>query len=150
MRGMRRPSEDRLQAMAITITGLSVAFALVSLVIGPDAYPLPGVAQDPANGPWTLLWGLCFGVAGLMVALERPRNPIGWILLLSALFGSLSEVLGIYGTRALADPNVSWPFGLLAVWAAGFLWFPALLMPFWSFPRSTRTADPSAPVGGGP
>jgi hypothetical protein len=54
--------------MAITLAGLSVAFALVSLVIGPDAYPLPGVTKDPANGPWILLWGLSFGVAGLMVA----------------------------------------------------------------------------------
>jgi signal transduction histidine kinase len=132
---MRRLSEDRLRAMAITLAGLSVAFALVSLVIGPDAYPLPGVTKDPASGPWALVWGLCFGVAGLMVALERPRNPIGWILLLSALLGSLSEVLGIYGTRALADPSVSWPFGLLAVWAAGFLWFPALLMPFVLLPQ---------------
>lgn len=142
---MRRPSEDRLRAMAITLAGLSVAFALVSLVIGPDAYPLPGVTRDPANGPWALLWGLCFGVAGLMVALERPRNPIGWILLLSALFGSLSEVLGIYGTRALADPSVSWPLGLVAVWAAGFLWFPALVMPFVVLPQVYPDGRPVGP-----
>jgi hypothetical protein len=51
---MRSPSEDRLRAMAITLAGLSVAFALLSLVIGPDAYPLPGVTKDPANGPWAL------------------------------------------------------------------------------------------------
>jgi hypothetical protein len=51
---MRRLSEDRLRAMAVTITGLSVAFSLVSLVIGPDAYPLPGVTKDPANGLWAL------------------------------------------------------------------------------------------------
>jgi signal transduction histidine kinase len=145
MGGMRGSSEDRLRAMAITITGLSVAFSLVCLVIGPDAYPLPGVTNDPANGPWTLLWSLCFGVAGLMVTLERPRNPIGWILLLSALFGSLSDVLGIYGTRALADPTVSWPFGLLAVWAAGFLWFPALLMPLGVLPQVYPDGRPIGP-----
>ncbi len=142
---MRRPSEDWLPAMAITIAGLSVAFALVSLVIGPDAYPLAGVPKDPANGPWTLLWGVSFGVAGLMVALERPKNPIGWILLLSALFGSLSEVLGIYGTRALADPSVSWPFGLLAVWTAGFLWFPSLLLPFAVLPQVYPDGKPVGP-----
>ena len=145
MRGMRNQSEDRLRALAVTLAGLSVAFALVSLLIGPDAYPLPGVTKDPTNGPWILLWGLCFGVAGLMVALERPRNPIGWILLLSGLFGSLSEVLGIYGTRALADPNVSWPFGLLAVWAAGFLWFPSLLLPFTVLPQVYPDGHPVGP-----
>ena len=120
-------------------------FALVSLVIGPDAYPLPGVTKDPSNGLWVLLWGICFGVAGLMVALERPRNPIGWILLLSALFGSLSEVLGIYGTRALADPSVSWPLGLLAVWTAGFLWFPSLLLPFVVLPQVYPDGKPVGP-----
>lgn len=145
MRGMRGAGEGQVRAVAIAVTGLSVAFALVSLVIGPDAYPLPGVPKDPANGPWTLVWALCFGVAGLMVALERPRNPIGWILLLSALFGSLSEVLGIYGTRALADPGVSWPFGLLAVWMAGFLWFPSLLMPFAVLPQVYPDGRPVGP-----
>ena len=131
------PADDRpLRRIAVALTGASITFALISLLIGPDAYPLPDVPSDPAkSGVWTLVLGLCFGVSGLLVTSERPRNPIGWILIASAVLGSLSEMLGIYGTRALADATVTWPLGLLAIWVSGWTWFPALTLPFTVLPQ---------------
>lgn len=128
--------DPALRWIAVVLVGTSITFALIALLIGPGAHPLPDVPNDPAeNGAWTLVLGLCFGVSGLLVTSERPRNPIGWILITGGLLGSMSEVLGIYGTRALADPTVEWPFGLLAIWAAGWLWFPALTLPFAVLPQ---------------
>lgn len=143
--GQQGPSDDWLRSAATVVTGLAVSLSLVSLAMRPDAYPLPGVTRAPGLGAWTLVFALCYGVAGLLVARERPRNPIGWILLISALLGSLSEVLGVYGTRALADLNVSWPFGLVAIWAAGFLWFPSLLLPFTVLPQVYPDGQPVGP-----
>lgn len=128
--------DTALRRVAVLLTGAVIVFALISLRIGPGAYPLPGVVSDPAeNGAWTLVIGLCFGVSGLLVTAERPRNPIGWILIISAFLGSLSEVLGIYGTRALADPTVDWPLGLICIWAAGWLWLPGFTLPFAVLPQ---------------
>lgn len=142
-----RPSGTTLQVLAVTLTGATIAIALTSLLLGPGSYPLPNVVEDPAAfGPWTLVLGLAYGVSGLLVATERPRSPIGWILLASALLGALSEMLGIYGVRALADPSVSWPFGLLSIWAAGWLWFPSLTLPFVVLPQVYPDGRPVGPL----
>jgi hypothetical protein len=63
---------------AWTLVGLTVllAVALVPLSLAARQNPLT------TGGPNVVI-GLSFGVVGLVVAWHRPRNPIGWLILIS-------------------------------------------------------------------
>lgn len=70
-----------------------------------------------------------WALTGATLVTLRPRNPIGWLLLLSAGLQSLSAwglAFGSYGV-GVADPQ--WP---AADWAALFtsmIWLPSLVLP---------------------
>jgi signal transduction histidine kinase len=120
---------------ASVITGAAIIAVLIGYQISDGAYPLPGVSNDPTTTISTVMWVVAYSVTGLLIIQEQPRQPIGWILLLAGLFGGISESLGVYGTRAVADANVDWPFGLAALAIAGCLWFPSLVLPFAVLPQ---------------
>ena len=75
---------------------------------------------------------------GALIAVRRPRNPIGWILLASALLGLITATAGAYARFAVALPSGVLPLAeWLALWAS--VWgragtalplFPILLFPF--------------------
>jgi signal transduction histidine kinase len=68
------------------------------------------------------------GTGALLVHL-RPRNAIGWLLVITGLLGALSATAvayGSYGTR-LADP--AWPLADVVTQVGSMAWCPALLVP---------------------
>ncbi len=54
------------------------------------------------------------GAIGLLLALQRPRNPIGWLLLLNSALLSFSGVAGAYALVALLAHPGSLPGGRMA------------------------------------
>lgn len=69
------------------------------------------------------LTAVSFAVAGAAVAWARPRNAIGWLLLLIGLCEGLADLATVVAT----DPRLS--DGALrtgAAWLASWVWFPAL------------------------
>jgi hypothetical protein len=66
-------------ATAWTLAGLTVllAVALVPLSLAARQNPL-------ATGGVNVVLAVAFAVVGLVVALHRPRNPIGWLMLVLA------------------------------------------------------------------
>jgi hypothetical protein len=73
---------------------------------------------------------LLFPAAGALIAARRPRNPVGWLLLMGGLVAELGELSGPYGFRALvADPG-SLPGGGFASWFFQTAW----IVPVCAFP----------------
>jgi MFS family permease len=44
--------------------------------------------------------GLVFGLVGLAIALKRPDNPIGWILLAAGIFAAIDQTASLYAEAA--------------------------------------------------
>jgi hypothetical protein len=75
---------------------------------------------------FNLVIPLAFAVPGAVLVGYRPTNPIGWILATMGLAGGLSEFLAEYGRYAIHTNPGSMPGGVLALWLAAFVWFPAV------------------------
>jgi signal transduction histidine kinase len=70
----------------------------------------------------------CAAIGTLLVHL-RPRNAIGWLLVLAGLlqaFSAGSNAYGGYGTQ-VADPT--WPLASIVAQAGSMVWIPSLVLP---------------------
>jgi len=102
--------------------------ALLALVVA--AVPLAGLARQSLNasGGSVPVWVTApFGVVGLVVAWRRPANPLGWIMLGGALFGTLSEDASFYTVADYRLRHGGLPLGWLALLAQPG-WAPAVMM----------------------
>ncbi len=70
-----------------------------------------------------------FAAAGAALVHLRPRNVIGWLLLVVGLLHAVSNSASAYGARALTDPDRLLPFGLFATWLGSCAAVPAFLLP---------------------
>ena len=93
-----------------------VAFATIPAILLLDAGAGEYKASSVANiaGPVAILTSVC---VGLVIALKRPSNPIGWLLLGNGLiFGLLGGLPGAYAGYALEHPGTLPGGRLAAVW----------------------------------
>jgi hypothetical protein len=115
--------------LAWSLAGLSVVmfvariplFVLVSSVHIPSSWE-----ADPSIGD--LLSGLpflVFPLVGALVAARRPRNPIGWILLVEGLLWMVSDLMDDYSLYGVASPG-SVPFAVGVAWVNNWLWVPGV------------------------
>jgi hypothetical protein len=110
---------------------LAWSLFLPAVVLAPAAIVLGAVGQSrlglPAGRESELLVELAaavaavtFGVVGLLIARERPRNAIGWIFLGCAL--TLAVMAAAYGYADLSlYGGRGWAGGVWAGWLAGWL-----------------------------
>ena len=98
------------------------AVGLVELVaVTSGAWAAAGAAAADIVASYTLTntaFGIGFGGCGLVIAVHRPRNRIGWLFLggaLAHLTTAASAVWGLYGVAA------GWPLPLLRLLATVFL-----------------------------
>jgi len=78
---------------------------------------------------------ITIGAAGLVVARAQPRNPVGWLLLASALGLALSYAGGSYAVLIYRQGHRALPFGPVAVllnllWAPGIVTFGLIVLLF--------------------
>ncbi len=117
-----------LLAAALALAALSFIFLLLSLGAAvPDFWGFRG-----ANA----LVGVVCAWMGYVIAMRRPRNPIGWCLLAVGLAASLDNAaleyatLGLYGTSIVAGAAIgAWVHDWIWVWylvgiTVVFLYFP--------------------------
>ncbi|TQN38073.1 histidine kinase/DNA gyrase B/HSP90-like ATPase [Blastococcus colisei] len=88
-------------------------------------------ARLPESGAGVLsdAIGPVYAATGALLVHLRPRNSIGWLLVLTGLLGALSSTAvayGGYGTR-VADP--AWPLAAVIAQAGSMAWLPAALLP---------------------
>ena len=66
---------------------------------------------------------LVFPLVGALIAARRPRNPIGWLLLVASFFWMLSGTLKYYAVYGVASPgSVPFPLGVAGI--NSWLWVP--------------------------
>jgi signal transduction histidine kinase len=93
----------------------------------------PGIVAEGPD-PWLGLIVAAFALSGGALIHLRPRNWIGWILVLSGLLQVTNVSANAYATRALTDPDQSLPLGLASAWLASWTWMPSLLLPMLVLP----------------
>ncbi|MFW3172441.1 ATP-binding protein [Geodermatophilus sp. CPCC 206100] len=108
--------------VAAAATAACVAAAVLALVV----HSTVSVAHVD---PWPGLVAVAQCGTGAVLVHLRPRNPIGWLLVLSGLLQGGSVGLGAYGGYGVDVAEPAWP---LATWAAllgSMLWLPSMLIP---------------------
>jgi signal transduction histidine kinase len=123
-----RRTDSALRLSAYVVAAVVVLLESLTPAVGSGLAGLPGVLERPYE-PLELIGGVVWCVAGLLVITSRPRNPIGWLLLVVPMLGSIQNVTGSYGTRAFARPGDGLPLGPLALSIGSSLWVAALFIP---------------------
>jgi hypothetical protein len=113
----------------------AIALAAVTVVLFAAAVPLAKRAKLSSGvGTGYVLVLIGFLVVGLILVRERPRNPIGWVMLAAALFGGLTSDAGAYAVAAYRLHN-NLPLAQVAVflqpaWAPSIVLFAIAIMLF--------------------
>jgi hypothetical protein len=135
-RGAQGISHRTSAWLAWSLATLCVGLFLSSVVV----FVLARSAQDLPSSLATrltlidLLVGvpvLVFPIVGLLIASNRPRNPIGWIFLASGILFVLYGLINYLSMYGLAKPgSVPFPVGLAAL--TQWLWVPTVgLLPIY-------------------
>lgn len=129
-----RSSEERgdrlLRIGGWTLAGLTLAlFASIPLSQSGGVLERPGVDGRSDGAALWMGWLVgAFAFSGGALIQLRPRNWIGWLLVVSGLLQTSNLAFDAYSARALTDPDGSLPLGLTAAWLASMTWIPSLLL----------------------
>lgn len=99
--------------LCVLIAGAGVYLRVIDGTGGAMSYPdLCAALLAP--------WG------GALILTRQPRNPVGWIFVLSGIFSALVIFSSQYAIRAgRIDPD-SLPLGAWMAWLAGWTWVPSV------------------------
>ncbi len=127
----------RTTAVAVALTGIALAGATATLVLAilNRAYLTNPDAADPA----AIVVPIGAGILGMLVALRRPHNAVGWLLLVIAVTSSLQGVEDQYARFGLLThpgslPGVAWAewlgnFAAIPIFPAGAVMWLLVLLP---------------------
>ncbi|MGI8910783.1 MAG: hypothetical protein ACR2JR_09575 [Rubrobacteraceae bacterium] len=111
---------------------LACVFSIFALVF----VELNGDEIGTADATGSVVLAVSFSAAGAVIAVRRPGNPIGWILLVGGFFNSLNAFSWEYARYALLTDAGQWPVGPFFAWlstwafAIGFSAQPLTLLLF--------------------
>jgi signal transduction histidine kinase len=121
----------------LTVRWVAGCAAVASVALGAGALALVYVDRHrvPAgltgwdfSGVFGGVANLAVPVVGFVLASRRPRNRVGWLLLVAGLALGLGGFLSVYGLHALvADPG-SLPAGRAAAWLSNWIWVISVAM----------------------
>jgi hypothetical protein len=155
-----RPSRAGAPVLALAVCALTVAVALASLVLaiadpnasGPAHVSAAGPSpQDEAEGgyvPYAAISALVFStfaLVGAIVAIRRPRNPVGWFFGAGALLwslGVLSSSLYWHMAFGRANPPVAADY---VAWLGTWTFLPAFVLLLALVPLLFPTGAPPSP-----
>ena len=107
-----------LPRLAVVAGAATVSAALVALVLHVENRGVPG-ADFLAFWPVVVVAALAYGVTGAWLATLRPRNPVGWLMLLTGSTFALSQ-LAVEIAVSVVDSRRSLAGGLM--WVGSWLW----------------------------
>jgi signal transduction histidine kinase len=116
-------TRDRLLRRA----ALATFGTVVALVVA--ALALDGGHRVEALDRGLVTSGGVYAATGLLLSWARPRNPLGWLLSLTALVGAVNNAGQAYGARALLVGDLDLPAAALVTSWTAPLWIPALTLP---------------------
>ena len=110
-------------------TGAAVAATLLgAAAVGISAWVearVPGQESSTLGAVYSVV---CAGTGALLVHL-RPRNAIGWLLVLAGLLQALSVGTNAYGSYGVKFAESGWPLAPVLAQAGSMLWLPSLVLP---------------------
>jgi hypothetical protein len=112
--GRGAPASRRAAGALAALTGLLiVASAVLTAVTG---------NLSASGGGGTIALALTFLAMGFLVARRQPRNPIGWLLMVSGLSTAFTTAAGLYTLLDYGSGHGSLPFGLAVYLAENTFW----------------------------
>jgi hypothetical protein len=139
-------------------TRLAWALWILAVVSAAVAIVLVVVSRSisrPTYDQWTstllfLLVYPAFPTVGLIIAVHRPANPLGWLLLLIGLILGLNDATHAYADYTLAYRPGTLPAGLAVGWVSTWNWtliYPILPFLFLLFPDGRLPSRRWRPLG---
>jgi hypothetical protein len=116
-------NSQRLGLVILAWAGAALAFALtIAAVLLP---PVPGGADTYLMVVFVLMMT---GLAsmGLLITSQRPRNPIGWLLLVAAVMFGISIMGGGYAELSVSRYSRDLPLTTFLAWVTGWTFAPAI------------------------
>jgi signal transduction histidine kinase len=90
--------------------------ATIGLVYTIASWDVPSPAQGFGPRGFEFIFALAFAVAGLILAMKRPSNPIGWLFLVASVGAGLQQLSDGFATWAVVEQgSFSVPARLAAV-----------------------------------
>jgi hypothetical protein len=122
-------------AAALGVLSLLSAVLLVVLEFLVPGIASPSGAASVVTGVTWFVFGVTFTAVGVVVARREPRNPMGWLLLGTALAIQVGSDAPSYAYLDYKTHHGALPFGPLAVllsgaWSYGFLIVPLIILLF--------------------
>lgn len=124
--------------VVLTVLGglslLSVLGAVPLEILAPEGASPSGVSNAVTIVAWFVV-GLSFTGVGFVVASREPRNPMGWLLLVTSLAFQLGSDAPGYAYLDYHSHHGALPLGPVAVllsggWVCGFLAVPLIILLF--------------------
>lgn len=109
--------------LAWSLCGLALAMGAASLVLLALNWSEPTPDRFGFRGFQTI-FVLVFAIIGALIASARPGNPIGWILLATAIASAIQSLGDEYSIHALRDPSAPLPGGAVGAWLGEWVWVP--------------------------
>ncbi len=137
--GTRRRVRLASPTTAAILGGLSLVLVVAAIplqVLVPGALAVGSSSGEHvvSDGAW-FVFGLSFTAVGIVVARREPRNPIGWLLLVTVLAFEVGSDAPAYAYLDYGSHHGALPLGHVAVllsatWIYGFLMLPLIILPF--------------------
>jgi len=103
------------------------ALTLAGLALGLYAGSY-SISLGPQWGPrgFMIAFAVLFSTMGVVVAVRRPRNRIGWIYLAAGILSAIQGLGEEYATYALLARPGSLPGGVWMAWLQNWIWVPVV------------------------
>jgi len=115
-------SETALRRGALGVFASVIALTVAYLALSQGLAGRPGLVHSNGVDPGDVIGTVAPAAVGLVLAWLRPRNPIGWILLLMGFTLGVCNAGQAYGERSIGFPGEHLPLGL---------WTLSLVAPLW-------------------
>ncbi|MET7700256.1 histidine kinase [Streptomyces sp. NPDC005485] len=117
---------------AVAGAGVFLAVAAVAFAGWTSALPHAGRVGPAGSGLWVAAIGgasVVWALTGAVLALLRPRNIVGWLILGVGVTSACEVGLVAYGGYGTSVADPAWPAAHAAVFLAGGMFVPGWLVP---------------------
>jgi hypothetical protein len=125
---MTAPGSVRRFRLASSVIALVVGgFVLVAVIADVPLARLAHQSLNSSGGSSPVWFSAAAGAVGFVVASRKPRNPLGWFLLVGAALSALSQDASFYVVADYRLRHGGLPFGWVAVLAQPG-WAPSVVL----------------------
>ena len=117
-------SKRSIGVFAVGSFALAVAFSLAATAFMVLAWQVPIQPNEFGVKGYSVAFALVMGGVGLVVALRRPSNAIGWLFCCLGVISGAMALGGEYARWALIAQEGRPRGGLVAAWSQEWLWIP--------------------------